>query len=62
VLDSFPGLHTKIWAWRLESNATEVYCVPGMQARFQLVHDCILTCIYWKYKLQPASTVQGDWK
>jgi len=24
----------------------EVYCVPGMQARFRLVHDCMLTCVY----------------
>ena len=38
----------------------EVYTAPGMQARFQLVHDCMPTRVYWKYKPQPASTVQGD--
>jgi len=29
--------------------------VPGIQARFRLVHDCMLTHVY---KPQPASTVQ----
>jgi len=37
-----------------------VYRAPGMQAHFRLVHDCMPTCIYWKYKSQTASTVQGD--
>jgi len=36
----------------------EVYHVLGMQVRFQLVHDCMPTCIYWKYKPQPVSIVQ----
>jgi len=33
-----------------------------MQARFQLVHDCMPMRVYWKYKPQTASTVQGDKK
>jgi len=37
-----------------------VYTAPGMQARFRLIHDCMPMRVYWKYKPQPASTVQGD--
>jgi len=35
---------------------------PGMQARFRLIHDCMPMRVYWKYKPQPASIVQGDRK
>jgi len=24
---------------------------PVMQARFKLVHNCILVCVYWRHKL-----------
>ena len=35
--------------------------MPGIQAFFQLVHDCIPMHVYWKYKPQSTSThaVQG---
>ena len=57
-----PCQNLGVEAWEQGYGSAEVYCVPGMQARFHLVHDCILMCIYWKYKPQPASTVQGDRK
>jgi len=37
-----------------------VYTAPGMQVCFQLIHDCMPMRVYWKYKPQPASIVQGD--
>ena len=26
-----------------------MYTAPGMQVHFQWVHDCMPTCVYWKY-------------
>ena len=47
-----------------DKTGVEVYRVPGMQAHFQLVHDCMPTRVYWKYTYTPQTTsiVQGDRK
>ena len=40
----------------------EVYHAPRMQMHFRLVHDCMPACVYWKYKPQLTSIVQGNGK
>jgi len=40
----------------------EVYCVPRMQARFRLVHDCMLTGVYTNcYPLVQLKETENKW-